>query len=748
MTNKLNNSSFLKINNLAFRDKNFNLIINNFTLNIKKGEIHAFLSDDREQLERLKWLFIDNLNENKKTEEFIFDQGERYSKANLLLNKNYSGKHTSYTNLFYKFIKSDYARNKYNKNLKEFKSKINDLESKIEKKKNQLSKSNFSLKDAANDFALNEGKKYFKNSEINILNIKEELSLIDIKIERERNIYKRNLKYIKKKYFFNIYQLKNKKEEWKKTSYFFKDLNKSWYFLSKKEFLLVKKYSLDQRDFLIIKNEIKRFIRLLILESGEKNNILIANPIRMRLFLLIKNLEKIDLSEEKIEYIWNNVLNIINKNSDQIKENIKVKILEFQNYINNLLFQKSIINTKINRITYNYLSLYVRNKIKEIEYMIFDIKKIREDISLKNHNKFSINLYLADIKHYNYQVFILENLRNYFINLVDFFGEAYFFYDFSYLKKFHKIIDQKTEEIYKKYKNYYDWQIKSSIDRKKLQRFILKKELNLLISDSRKRKIVLRKILFDNKILINKTNQFFNNTKKEFIKNVIKDFKEQDIEFDEKAIEKKNQQVLILEKELEEVVNEYNKFHKTKFNKFEKNLFDERLNSFLKYLNISEQSLNKKYQKLDINEKILIQILNLLIIDSPLVIIDDYFLNDFNIKLSEIVRNLNIINQDYKFTILIFVNNLKFIQLFAKRITFFYNGQYLETVNIVKDWINELKNSQSKDLLFYISKDSLKSYNFFNSYKPVGERFRDINYNLGKNKKLKNNHLVYTSDKF
>jgi hypothetical protein len=129
------------------------------------------------------------------------------------LNKNYSGKHTSYTNLFYKFIKSDYARNKYNKNLKEFKSKINDLESKIEKKKNQLSKSNFSLKDAANDFALNEGKKYFKNSEINILNIKEELSLIDIKIERERNIYKRNLKYIKKKYFFNIYQLKNKKEE-------------------------------------------------------------------------------------------------------------------------------------------------------------------------------------------------------------------------------------------------------------------------------------------------------------------------------------------------------------------------------------------------------------------------------------------------------------------------------------------------------------------------------------------------------
>jgi hypothetical protein len=42
---------------------------------------------------------------------------------------------------------------------------------------------------------------------------------------------------------------------------------------------------------------------LLILESGEKNNILIANPIRMRLFLLIKNLEKIDLSEEKIEYI-------------------------------------------------------------------------------------------------------------------------------------------------------------------------------------------------------------------------------------------------------------------------------------------------------------------------------------------------------------------------------------------------------------------------------------------------------------
>jgi hypothetical protein len=129
------------------------------------------------------------------------------------LNKNYSGKHTSHTNLFYKFIKSDYARNKYNKNLKEFKSKINDLENKIEKKKNQLSKSNFSLNDAANDFALNEGKKYFKNSEINVLNIKEELSLIDLKIERERNIYKRNLKYIKKKYFFNIYQLKNKKKE-------------------------------------------------------------------------------------------------------------------------------------------------------------------------------------------------------------------------------------------------------------------------------------------------------------------------------------------------------------------------------------------------------------------------------------------------------------------------------------------------------------------------------------------------------
>lgn len=746
MKQKLNKSLFLKINNLAFRDKNLNLIINDFTLNIKIGEIHAFLSNDRIQLERLKQLFIDNLNEKRKTAEFIFDQGLRYSKANLLLNKNYSNRHNVYTNLYYKFIKSDYAKNEYNLKISEFKREINKLENKIKLIKYQLPKSNLSLKELVDDFLKNERGRFFKNKNFDLLAISEEIKAINLNIKKDKNFYKRNLKYINKKYVFNINQLKDKKKEWKETLLFFKNLNKTWYTLSLKEFNLIKKYSLDQRDFNNIKNEIKRFVRLLISESGEKHNFLLTNPIRMHLFLQIKNLEKENISESRIEYVWKNVLNIITKNEDKIKDNIKEKIERFKIYINNLLFEKSVINTKINRLTYNYLSLYVRNKIKEVEYLIFDIKKIHADISLKSRGEFEINLYIADLRHYNYQIFILENLRNYFIDLVDFFSNTYFFYDLDYLKKFHKIIFEKIIEIYDKYKNYYDWQIKSSQDRKKLQKYILKKELNEKILNYQKRKNHLREILFKNRSLISKSKQFFKETEKNFLKNIVNENQNQDDKFDQKALTNKNQQIIKLKAELNQVYKKYDDFKEEKFNKYEKNLFNKRLKNFSDYLNFDEKNWVRKYKKLDVNEKILVQILNLLIINSKLIIIDDYLLNDFNIQIGEIIRNLNTINQDYKFTIFLFVNNLKFIQLFAKRITFFYEGKYLETINISKDWIDKLKNSQSKDLLFYISKDSLKSHSFFNVYKPVGERFIANNYSNNKNKKFKDNHVVYTRE--
>ncbi|CRX36983.1 / / ABC-type antimicrobial peptide transport system, ATPase component / 465566:467812 Reverse [Candidatus Hepatoplasma crinochetorum] len=744
MKQKLNKSLFLKINNLDFRDKNLNLIINDFTLNIKNGEIHAFLSNDRVQLESLKQLFIENLNERKRTEEFIFDQGLRYSRANLLLNKNYSNRHNVDTNLYYKFIKSDYARKEYNLKIHELKEEIDKLEKKIKVIRYQLPKSNISLKELIDDFFKDEKRKFFKNNNFDLIKILDEIKIINLNIKKDKNFYKRNLKYINKKYFFNVNQLKDKKIEWKETLLFFRNLNKSWYSLSLKEFNLIKKYSLDQRDFNNIKNEIKRFVRLLISESGEKHNFLLTNPIRMHLFLQIKNLEKENISESRIEYVWKNVLNIIGKNEDKIKENIKEKIENFKNYINNLLFEKSIINTKINRLTYNYLSQYVRNKIKEVEYLIFDIKKTQGDINLKNRDEFEINLYIADLRHYNYQIFILENLRNYFIDLVDFFNNTYFFYDLDYLQKFHKIIFIKIKEIYFKYKNYYDWQIKSSWDRKKLQKYILKKELNEKIINYQKRKNHLNELLFKNRLLINKSKQFFNERKKIFLKNTINESQSQEDKFSEKALLNKNQQILKLKEELSQTYKKYEDFKKEKFNKYEKNLFIKRLKNFSNYLNFDEKNWTKKYKKLNVNEKILVQILNLLIINSKLIIVDDYLLNDFNIQLSEVIRNLNTINQDYKFTIFLFVNNLKFIQLFAKRITFFYEGKYLETINISKDWINKLKNSKSKDLLFYISKDSLKSHSFFNVYKPIGERFIANNYSNGKNKKFKDNHVVYT----
>lgn len=744
MKQKLNKSLFLKINNLAFRDKNLNLIVNNFTLNIKNSEIHAFLSNDRIQLERLKQLFIDNLNEKRKTEEFIFDQGLRYSKANLLLNKNYSSRHNIELNLYYKFIKSDYAKKEYNSKILELKNEIKKLEKKIKLIKYQLPKSDISLKELVDDFLKKEQGRFFKNNNFDLLTILDEIKSIDLNIAKDKNFYKRNLKYIDKKYFFNVNQLKDKKKEWKKTLFFFKNINKAWYSLSLKEFNLIKKYSLDQRDFNNIKNEIKRFVRLLIAESGEKHNFLLTNPIRMHLFLQIKNLENENISEAKIEYVWKNILNIINKNEDKIKENIKEKIEKFKNYINNLLFEKSIINTKINRLTYNYLSLYVRNKIKEVEYMIFDIKQTRGDINLKNRSDFEINLYIADLRHYNYQIFILENLRKYFIDLVDFFGNSYFFYDIDYLKKFHKIIVEKISEIYNKYKNYYDWQIKSSWDRKKLQKYILKKDLNEKIINYQKRKNYLRELLFKNRVLISKSKQFFKERKKSFIKNIIEESKNQEDKFSEKTTLNKNQKILKLKEELSQAYKKYDDFRKEKFNKYEKDLFNQRLKNFSEYLNFNEKDWKTKYKKLNVNEKILVQLLNLLVINSKLIIIDDYLLNDFNIQLSEVIRNLNTINQDYKFTILVFVNNLKFIQLFAKRITFFYEGKYLETINISKDWIDKLRNPQSKDLLFYISKDSLKSLSFFNVYKPVGERFATNNYKNGKNKKFKDNHIVYT----
>ncbi|BDV02650.1 MAG: hypothetical protein HPAVJP_5390 [Candidatus Hepatoplasma vulgare] len=559
-----------------------------------------------------------------------------------------------------------------------------------------------------------EQKQLYYEKKIKLKEINNNIKNSKLSKKKYRLTYREKIKFLREEKFTEIRKIKKNYEQDKKiASLSFKDEKYAILYLDSE-------YFLKKLNFSLIFSELT-----FLLKTFQK---LFKKDIDFKIFLekpdfeleKIKSIEDVKKNKKEIIIYLNYLLS--EKEKFPIIEKYSVRI----NYIKNLLFEKSPINSIPFKKFMNHFTDQINKRLEEQSEIIENLEKYIDFLKIKNKritNKELILLKKDEILSLNYELVLFREIKKMFLKFLEDSKEEIYNHNLNNLKSFYKTIYFYNNKICTVYLSLMSWKFKNQRKFFKKEYTLQKKADKARIINLKKEKKELVKVLVKNKWIEKNINEKLDTLKENLVNNIkkrgISNFEKEEtfsFEITKKIRDLESQRIKILE-DIKIIENLYSKKNK-------ENIFKEKILDIFEILNLPINILDYYPFQFPNSIKHKILIAKALVSNPKLIIADESVTSLDSITKFEIIEILKLIKEKYKISILFITNDFGTTKYISDRVYVFQYGSIVEygTANYIfnypihpytKFFLNKtsVNKSEQKQIDYSMRDDKIQIYN-------------------------------------